>query len=121
MTLQLVSDNDDRARALRDHVMPLLRERGSLLQQRDVVRLIELRLDGWLFRHWTPFNDLAPEEAASPGYRHAVARQHTRPDMPYGLEICRQVPLLRIQWAEGDVIAVTNFVRGDWEDELLKL
>jgi hypothetical protein len=121
MELQLVSNSDDRARALRDHVMPLLRERGSLLAQRDVVRVIELRLDGWTFRHWTPFNDLAPEEASSPGYRHAVARQHTRPDLPYGLDIRSQQLLLRIQWADGDAIKVTTFVRGDWEDELLKL
>ena len=78
MTLRLVSGSDDRARAIRDHVVPLLRQRGSLLAQRDVVRVIELRLGVWSFQHWTPFNDIAPEEAASPGYRHAVARQHTR-------------------------------------------
>ena len=121
MTLRLVSDSDDRARALRDHVMPLLRDQGTLLSQRDVVRLIVLRRDGWLFRHWTPFNDLPPEEAASPGYRHAVARQHTRVDMAYGLEIHQQELLLRIQWADAGTIAVPTFVRGDWEDTLLKL
>ena len=121
MTLRLVSSSDDRACAIRDHIMPRLREHGLLLSQRDVVRVIELRLDDWIFRHWTPFNDLAPEEAASPGYRHAVARQHTRPDLPYGLDIRQQVLLLRIQWADGDAIDVTTFVRGDWEDELLKL
>jgi len=121
MAMRLVSNSDDRARALRDHVMPLLRERGSLSAQRDVVRVIELQLDDWIFRHWTPFNDLAPEEAASPGYRHAVARQHTEPDLPYGLDIRRQVLLLRIQWADGDAIDVTTFVRGEWEDELLNM
>lgn len=121
MALQLVSNGDDRARALRDHIMPLLRERGSLLAQRDVVRVIELRLDGWTFRHWTPFNDLAPEEAASPGYRHAVSRQHTQPDLPYGLEVRQRALLLRVQWGPADAIDVTTFVPGDWENELLKL
>jgi hypothetical protein len=121
MPLQLVSNSDDRARAIRDHVMPLLRERGNLLSQRDVVRVIELRLDGWLLRHWTPFNDLAPEDAASPGYRHAVARQHTRPDLPYGLDVRRGELLLRIQWADGNALQVMTFVRGDWEEEILKL
>lgn len=121
MTLRLVSSSDDRARAIRDHVVPLLRQRGSLLAQRDVVRVIELRLGVWIFQHWTPFNDIAPEEAASPGYRHAVARQHTRPDLPYGLEVRQRDLLLRVQWADGDAIEVTTFVRGDWEDELLKL
>lgn len=121
MTLRLVANSNDQACVLRDHVMPLLRERGSLLPQRDVVRVIELRLGVWIIRHWTPFNDLAPEEAASPGYRHAVSRQHTRPDLPYGLDIRQQVLLLRIQWANGNVIDVTTFVRGGWENELLKL
>jgi len=121
MALRMVSNSDDRARALRDHVLPILRERGSLLLQSDVVRVIELRLGDWTFRHWTPFNDPAPEEAASPGYRHAVARQHTRPDLPYGLDIQQHALLLRIQWADGDAIDVTTFVRGEWEDELLQL
>jgi len=121
MTMRLISNSNDLARALRDHVMPPLRERGGLLPQRDVVRVIELRLDVWTFRHWTPFNDLAPEEAATPGHRHAVSRQHTRPDLPYGLDIRQQVLLLRTQWADRDAVDVTTFVRGDWEDELLKL
>jgi len=121
MTLRVVSSCDDQACAIRDHVMPLLRERGSVLAQRDVVRVTELRLGVWIFRHWTPFSDLAAEEAASPGYRHAVARQHTRPDLPYGLDVWHQVHVLRILWADSGVIEVTTFVRGDWEDELLKL
>jgi hypothetical protein len=121
MTLTLASSSDARARAIRDRVMPLLRDKGSLLPQCDVVRLIELRLGAWIFRHWTPFNNLASHEAASPGYRHAVARQHTRPDFPYGLEIWEHILLLRIQWADGDAVDVTTFVRGGWENELLKL
>ena len=121
MTLHLVSSSDDRARALRDHAIPLLRQHGSLLAQRDVVRVIEFRVGPWILRHWTPFNDLGTDEAASPGYRHAVARQHTRRDLPYGLEVRKQVLLLRVQWAEGDAIDITTFVRGAWEDELLKL
>ena len=53
------------------------------------MRLITLQLDPWLLKHWTPFNDLSPEQAASPGYRHALARQRTRPELPYGLEVWR--------------------------------
>jgi hypothetical protein len=121
MTLRVAYSSDERARAIRDRVMPLLRDRGSLLRQCGVVRVIELRLGVLVLQHWTPFSDLAPDEAASPGYRHAVARQHTRPDLRYGLEIWEQVLLLRIQWADGDAIDVSTFVRGAWEDELLKL
>ena len=100
MALRMVSNSDDRARALRDHVLPILRERGSLLSQRDVVRVIELRLDDWIFRHWTPFNDLAPEEASSPGYRHAVARQHTRGPNSEDIDV---VPLSHVQHERPEV------------------
>jgi hypothetical protein len=121
MTLHLAASSDDRACAIRDRVMPLLRATGHLLSQRDVVRMIELRRDLWVFRHWTPFNDLASDEAASPGYRHAVERQHTRPGLPYGLDVCRGIRLLRILWSESGTVEVATFVRGDWEDEVLQL
>jgi hypothetical protein len=122
MSLRLVSSNDDRALALRDHLLPLVRDRGTLECQRDAVRLIALRLDPWLLTHWTPFNDPSPEQAASPGYRHALARQRTRPELPYGLEVwCDDRKVLGVLWAEGGSFEVDRFVRGSWEDEALAL
>src|SRR4051794_30126044 len=73
--LRVVASGDDRARVIRDHLLPLVRERGALEVQRDAVRLTELRTGPWIFRHWTPFNELLPGEASSPGYRRAVERQ----------------------------------------------
>lgn len=121
MALHLVSSSDDQARAIRDHIMPKLRTHGRLLPQRDVVRVIELRLGVWTFQHWTPFNDLASDEAASPGYRHAIERQRTRPNRPYGLDIFHRVPVLRMLWSDDGAIDVVTFVRGDWEDDVLRL
>ena len=95
MALRLVSSGDDRALAIRDHILPLLREYGALEVQRDAVRLIELRIGAWTFRHWTPFNDLVPGEASSPGYRRAVERQHTKPDLPYRLDVYHGGQVLR--------------------------
>ena len=40
MTLTLVSSGDDCARAIRDHLVPLVRLSGSQEVQRDSVRLI---------------------------------------------------------------------------------
>ena len=45
------------------------------------VRVIALQLGPWLFNHWTPFKELSPEEASSPGYRHALERH--RPGQIY--------------------------------------
>ena len=121
MPLKLVTSNDDRALAIRDHVLPLVRDRGTLEHQRGAVRLIVLRTGPWTFNHWTPFNDLAPEEASSPAYRHALERQHTRPDLAYGLDIWHGMKVLSVLWAEDGAFEVVSFVRGRWEEEALAL
>jgi hypothetical protein len=121
VNVRLVASSDDQARAIRDHILPLLRERGALEVQRDMVRLIELRMAPWTFRHWTPFSALNPGEASSPGYRHAIERQHTQPNLPYGLDVWRGTRVLRILWAANGPCEVVNFVRGRWEDEVLAL
>ena len=43
MTLKLVSSGDDRALAIRDHLLPLVRGHGTLELQRGPVRLAVLR------------------------------------------------------------------------------
>jgi len=121
MTLRLVASSDDRAVAIRDHLLPLLRDRGALEIQRDTVRVVELRLADWVFRHWTPFNELPAGAAASPGYRHAIERQHTHPNLPYGLEVWHGMLVLRILWADEGAFEVVSFVRGAWEDGALVL
>jgi hypothetical protein len=122
MTLRLVSSSDDGALAIRDHLLPLVRDRGMLECQSGPVRVIALQRGPWLFNHWTPFNELAPEEASSPGYRHALARQHTRPDLPYGLEVWRgDAKVLSVLWADSGSFEVDSFVRGSWEHEALML
>lgn len=119
--LRLVASSDDRALAIRDHLLPLIRGQGRLQVQRDVVRVIALELDGWLINHWTPFNDLTAEEATSPAYRHALEQQRVRPDLPYGLEVWRGDRVLSVLWSDHGAFAVPCFVRGAWEDEALAL
>jgi hypothetical protein len=121
MNLRLISSTDDRALAIRDHLLPLVRDRGMLECQRGIVRVIALQLGPWLFNHWTPFNELSPEQASSPGYRHALERQRTRADLPYGLEVWRGSKVLSVLWADDGTFEVGRFVRGSWEDEALVL
>ena len=121
MTVRLASNADDRAVAIRDHILPLLREHGAVEIQRDMVRLTELQIGAWIFRHWTPFNELGEEEASSPGYRRAIERQHTKGSLPYGLDIWHGAMVLRILWADDGMTEVVNFVRGPWEEEALLL
>jgi len=121
MPLQLISSSDDRALLIRDRVLPLVRERGTLQTQRDAVRLTELRMPPWLFRHWTPFNELNAGEAASPGYRRAVERQRSRPELVYGLEVWLAARMLQVLWSDDGRVEVASFVRGAWEDAALAL
>jgi hypothetical protein len=121
MSLKLVASNDDRALAIRDHLLLLVRERGELKIQRDLVRLITLEQAPWVIHHWTPFNDLQSGEASSPGYRRAVERQHATPDLSYGLEVWRGVKVFRVLWADDGRLEVASFIRGPWEDMSLAL
>jgi hypothetical protein len=122
MAMKLVHSADDRALAIRDHLLPLVRDRGALETQRGAVRVVALETGPWRCEHWTPFADLAPGEASSPGYRHALARQHARPDLPYGLDVHRDgAKLLSVLWADHGAFAVAAFARGAWEDEALAL
>jgi hypothetical protein len=121
MNLRLAPSGDERALAIRDHLLPLVRERGTLELQRDAVRLVALEIDLWSFHHWTPFGELPPEEASSPGYRHALERQRGTRDLPYGLDVWRGEKLLSVLWADDGAFEVVTFVRGAWEDEVLAL
>ena len=122
MNPRLVSSGDDRALAIRNHLVPLVRARGRLEVQRGSLRLITLQTGPWTLTHWSPFKGLAPHEASSPGYRHALERQHAGPVLPYGIEVWHDgTKLLSMLWADDGTSEVISFVCGPWEDEALRL
>ncbi len=120
MALRLVSSGDGPALAIRDHLVPVVRRLGSIETQQGALRLVAFRPEGWAIEHWTPFNELAPDEAASPGYRHALERQRSVADLPYGLDVWRGgVKVLSILWADDGRFEVGAFHRGAWEEQAL--
>jgi hypothetical protein len=121
MNLKLVASNEDRALAIRDHLVLLVRQRGAIEVQRDLVRLVVLEEAPWVIHHWTPFNELQSGEASSPGYRRAVERQHAASDLPYGLEVWRGIKVFSALWADDGRFEVSSFIRGPWEDLALAL
>lgn len=122
MTLRIVSSGDGPAIAIRDHLLPRVREHGRLELQRDSVRLIVLQDGAWRIEHWTPFNELERGEAASPGYRHALAQQHSVPDLPYGLDVWHaEDRVMRVLWSDNGAYELVEFARGAWEAEALAL
>lgn len=122
MALRLVSSGNDQALVIRDHLVRVVHEQGAVEVQRDAVRLTVLRTGSLAVEHWTPFNDPSASDAASPGYRHALAHQHTVADLPYGLDVSQSDHrVLRVLWADSGVFKVVDFVRGAWEAEALVL
>lgn len=122
MTLRLASSNDHLALAIRDHVLPLVRSRGTLEQQFHGLRRITLSIDPWSFSHWTPFKTLAAGEASSPGYRHAIEQQRAGPTLEYGLDIrLHGKHVLGLLWSDHGSFDVNVFERGDWEAQVLEL
>jgi hypothetical protein len=125
MSLRIAASGDARALAIRDNVLPLVRAHGMIqdLEGKDsTLRLIVLDRGPWRFTHWTPFNALAPNEASSPGYRHALERQRARPDLTYGLDIRHdRENVLSLLWADCGAFEIVRFVRGAWEDAALEL
>ena len=100
MPLRTLSFNDDRALAIRDHLLPwsAVAARWSSARRGATHHAVPGPVAA---QEWTPFDDLSPEQAASPGYRHALARQRTRPQLPYGLEPWRDVGKVpSMLWAE---------------------
>jgi hypothetical protein len=43
------------------------------------------------------------------GYRHALERQHTRPDLPYGLDVWHGAKVLGVLWADDGAFEVVTF------------
>jgi len=121
LNLRLVSSAENRACVIRDHLLPLVRDGGTLEKQLGPVRLVVLEIGTWVIRHWTPFSELSSGEASSPGYRHAIERQRGRPNLPYGLEVWHGGNVLSILWSDDGCFEVVTFIRGSWEDEALKL
>jgi len=119
--LSVASSADGRALAIRDHLMPIVRLRGTIEMQRGAVRVTTLAFGPWVFHHWTPFNEMPAAAASSPGYRRAVRAQRQQPAMPYGLDVWRIAKVLRVLWGDEAGYEVVTFVRGDWEDEALAL
>lgn len=121
MSLKLAASSDDRSIAICEHLLPIVRENGTLESQVGSLRLITLTMGPWIFNHWTPFNDLIPGQASSPGYRHALTRQHTAADLPYGLDVWHGMKVFSVLWSDRGVFRIVSFIRGAWEDEAMAL
>lgn len=117
--VHLSRHDDGRALEIRDHLLPLIREMGTVGVQSGALRLTTFERGPWTINHWTPFNEVAAEEAASPSYRAALARQHSVPDLPYGLDVWRGLKVLSLMWSDSGDYKIVSYSPGAWEEEVL--
>ncbi len=107
---------------IRDVLLPILRGAGGLEdsdRKDSPLRLLVLDSPPWKFLHWTPFNALSAGEASSPGYRHALRRQRSATDLPYGMEILHEGDsVLTFIWSDAGDVEALDFRRGEWEESL---
>ena len=119
MVLRVAASSDADAMAIRDHLLPSVREHGILedtASKDSTLRRIVFESAPWRLLHWTPFNALDASEAASPGYRRALERQQAQSTLPYGLDVWHEgAHVLSLSWADAGEFAVRSFVRGPWE------
>ena len=107
--------------AIRDHLLPLIRQRGSL-QLVGTVRIITWEAEPFRFALRTPFSGLAKEEGPAPSYQHALARQQAKPVLPYGLDVWhggRKV--MSLQWSDTGATELISFRAGEWRTAALAI
>lgn len=114
-------DRLERALAIRDHVLPLIRAYG-------VMRVIGVRVEPARIVAWdagdlsfmlripfTPWPPLARSYAA------AVAQQRANPVLPWVLDVWHSRKVLSVQWDDAGAAEVIGFAHGPWEATALSL
>ena len=111
------------ALAIRDHVLPLIRERGAL-QSIGIVRIVTVvawEAKPLLFTLRTPFSG-GPKEGPAPSYQHALLRQQAKAVLPYGLDVWhRGRKVMSLEWSGAGESNLIRFMAGEWEAEVLAL
>jgi hypothetical protein len=105
------------ARAIRDHVLPAIRQRGTITAVGGSLRVLTLKENGWIFAHFTLFSPIGSAPAAAT-HQEAVLLQAASQALPYGLDIWCRRKVLSIRWDDTRV-EIVSFERGPWEAELL--
>ena len=109
----------ERAKALRDFVLPLIREEGTL-ERVGPAAVVLWRTHSWSFLYRTPFSRLPSSEAPALSYLHALLLQHVRPLLPYGLDVWHGPKVMSVEWNDIEFHLI-SFRSGPWEAELMNL
>jgi hypothetical protein len=108
----------ERAIAIRDCALALLREQGEWLRLADrTTRVLFVTIGRFSILCRTPFTALP--RPSSTTYPAAVAAQR-RVNLSYGLDLwCDGKKVLNVEWDDGELLDIVGFRGGAWEEEFL--
>jgi hypothetical protein len=101
----MVSSKLERALAIRDHVLPLIKERGTLWPN-EAVRIIRWQAKPLLFVLQTVVSESRKKKRA-PFHELAV--------------FCGGSKVMLLAWSEADTPELISFIPGEWEREALAM
>lgn len=117
----MLRDRNPRALAIRDHLLPLIRANGTLVQVGNAsMKVLAWKMLPWGFSLRTPFSPF-PAGRAPRTQQEAVLKQQAGEQMGYGLDIGYEgKKVFNLEWDDTRHVVVT-FKRGGWEEEALHL
>ena len=115
----MASPKRERALAIRDHVLPLIRDRGSLQRLNDV-SIVTWGARALRFALRTPSSSW-PNERTAPPYQQTLTGQQAS-TLPYALDVWfagRKV--MSLEWSDAGAFNLIRFTAGEWEAKALAL
>jgi hypothetical protein len=116
------SDPTERAVAIRDHLLPLIRERGAAQEiSGPTGDMAVWKVGNFTFALHSPFNPWRVETPPAAAYSQALARQRSKTAPAWGLDVWHGGKVLSLRWDDPGGIEVVSFFRGPWEEAALAL
>jgi hypothetical protein len=109
------------ARSARDDALRIIRAVGHW-QGAGPIKVLFADIANFKIAHRTPFSDRQRTERAARTYDHALAKQRTKPGLPYSIEVWfERARVFFPQWDTGGELQVVSFSPGRWQEELPRL
>ncbi len=115
-----MSEKTEKAKIIRDHILPLIRMKGSVV---DISGIKVLMWDAppWKFIHRTPFSPVSQLKPSDYTEARLLQKRGGKLNLGYSLDIWRGKKLFNVEWDQPDKLSIVSFMRGDWEDEVLAM
>jgi hypothetical protein len=116
------SDPTERAVAIRDYLLPLIREHGAAQEiSGPPVRMMVWKVGNFTFTLHSPANPWQVETSPAAAYSQALVRQRSKTPPAWGLDVWHGGKVLSLRWDNPNAVEVVSFTRRPWEDAALAL